>query len=491
MNILDKAIAVFAPGAGLKRASARALLDQYRERDYAAARNGRRNRGWRSRSTSANVEIAGALSSLRDRAREFVRDSWQGQRILDVLVSHAVGTGITVVPNTGSDRADNRFRMLWQDWLGGADAEGVMDFGAMQALAVRSMIEGGESVLRFIDPRLDQAGGLVPLWLQGLEGDQIDSTKDRGLSGDNFRLGVELGDYHRRQALWLHPDHPGDMTLAGAHNSTRVPWNDLCHLYRPLRWGQIRGVSWFSAILLTGKEDQDLIEAAIVQARTQASFAGFLKRQPGGANVLAAKKDEDGEKVTKIAPGTIADIGDSDIVFANPSSQSSFQEIHVAAMQGMAAGAWITYDQLTGDLTRANYSSLKAGRIEFRRLIEQLQWGILAPRMVLPTVRRFRDRALLAGMLPPRRDGYRVDLIMPANEPIDPKKDMEADIMAVRSGRMTPQEFMSAWGVDWRKNIEDVAAFFAATDKANVTLDIDPRRPAQGGPQRVEMEQQP
>lgn len=56
---------------------------------------------------------------------------------------------------------------------------------------------------------------------------------------------------------------------------------------------------------------------------------------------------------------------------------------------------------------------------------------------------------------------------------------------------MTPQEFMSAWGVDWRKNIGDVAAFFAVTDKAGVALDIDPRRPAQGGTQRVEMEQQP
>ena len=96
MNILDRTIALFAPGTGLRRANARAMLDQYHERDYAAARHGRRNRGWRSRSTSANVEIAGALTALRDRSREFVRDSWQGQRILDVLVAHAVGTGITV-----------------------------------------------------------------------------------------------------------------------------------------------------------------------------------------------------------------------------------------------------------------------------------------------------------------------------------------------------------------------------------------------------------
>jgi capsid protein len=68
------------------------------------------------------------------------------------------------------------------------------------------------------------------------------------------------------------------------------------------------------------------------------------------------------QKVTRIEPGMIADIGESDIVFAQPSSQSKFAPAYLAGMQAMAAGAGITYDQLTGDLRQANYSSCAPAR---------------------------------------------------------------------------------------------------------------------------------
>jgi lambda family phage portal protein len=472
MNILDRVIAAVAPETGLRRANARAMLGHYSEgkREYAAAGRGRRNKNWLSQlgSTSANVEVSTALITLRNRARDFVRNSWQGQRILDVLCSHVVGTGIKIVPNSGSDRADNRFRQVIADWEAVADVEGVMDFGAQQALALRSMIEGGDSVVRFIDIDLAEANGTAPFRLAGLEGDQIDARKDISIIGQNCRLGVQFGDQGRRQGLWLYRQHPGELGGINILESDFYPWGDLCHLYRPLRFGQVRGVTWFAPVLLIGKDMQDLVEAAIVQARTQASFAGFLKRAPGATSPFAPKTDEKtGQKITRIEPGTIADIGDSDMVFAQPS----------AGMQAMAAGAGLTYDQLTGDLRQANYSSLRAGKIEFRRLVEQIQWHIMAPRFVAPVGRRLAARAALAGMLPSRRDGYPFDMVMPSIEPIDPEKDLMADILAVRAGRTSPQQFISAWGEDWRKVLADWKAFFAMADKDKVLLDIDPRRP--------------
>lgn len=289
MNLLDKVVSVFSPEAGVKRAAARSMLDQYREREYAAAQHGRRNKAWRARSTSANVEVGGALRALRDRARAFVRDRWAGQRILDVLVSHVVGTGILVVADTGSDRADKAFNSSFEEWQEICDAEGVLNFGAHQALSVRSMVEGGEDVTRFIDLSISEANGTVPFRLLGLEGDCIDSSRDR-IDGSGSRLGVELGDWGRRLGLWLHREHPGDAYASPVGGSSLVEWDDLCHIYRPLRRGQIRGLSWFAPLLLSANEIQDLMEAAIVQARTQASFAGFMKRQPGGWPYLAARR---------------------------------------------------------------------------------------------------------------------------------------------------------------------------------------------------------
>ena len=489
MNILDKFVSVFSPETGVRRAAARTVLDQYRERDYASAQSGRRNRSWRARSTSANVEVGGALSTLRNRARAFVRDKWMGTRILDVLSSHVVGTGILVVADTGSDRADKAFNLAFEEWQERCDVEGVLNFGAHQALAVRSMVEGGDCVTRMIDLQMSEADGTVPFRLQGLEGDSIDTTRDR-LAGGNVRLGVELGEWGKRKGLWLFKDHPGDSYASVVQGSSQVDWGDLCHLYRHLRFGQVRGISWFAPILMTANEIQDLMEAAIVQARTQASFAGFMSRQPGGMSVLGGEKDDKGQKITKIEPGMIVDIGESDITFANPSSQSAFAETYIAGMQAMAAGAGLTYDQMTGDLRQANYSSLRAGKIEFRRLVEQIQWHIVGPRLCMPVARRFADRAVIAGKLPRRKDGYRCRLVTPAVEPIDPKKDLEADILAVRSGRMPPQEFMSSWGNDWRTVVADFKQFFAFADENGIVLDIDPRRPQNGQAPRNDQPQE-
>jgi hypothetical protein len=215
MNALDRLISVFSPQAGLRRAAARASLEGF-ERSYAAGQSGRRNKGWTGRGTSANVEVGQALATLRNRAREFVRDSWAGQRILDVLVSHVVGTGITVVPNTGSDRADSQFRLAYEEWQAQADLEGVLDAPTMQGLALRSMVEGGDSVIRFIDLTSQEADGSVPFRLQGLEGDQIDASRDYGLAGSNTRLGVELGDGVAARACGFGRTIPATWRCTGA-----------------------------------------------------------------------------------------------------------------------------------------------------------------------------------------------------------------------------------------------------------------------------------
>ncbi|NTI92272.1 phage portal protein [Agrobacterium rhizogenes] len=460
------------------------IIDWLARRDYNAAKYGRRNRPIMSRQTSANAEIGKAMGTLRDRSREFVRNSWAGERILDVLTSHVIGTGIMTVPNTGSDRIDNRYRLLREEWEQSSDIEGVLDYGAQLALGFRSMVEGGDSVLRMVPVRIADSPRILPFRLQGLEGDQIDVTRDNllGSPGNTefVRLGVKIGDWGVRQGLYLWKNHPGEMVVGNIDPSALVDWDDLCHLYRPLRLGQLRGISWFAPILLTAKEIQDLMEAAIVQQRTQSSFAGFIKRAPGGQSVLATKKDDRGDRITRVEPGMIQDIGDAEIVFANPSSQSVFGDAYRAGLRAMAAGAGITYDQLTGDLTQANYSSLRAGKIEFRRLVEQIQWQMVVPMVCRKVDRRFLDLAIMSGRLPNRKEGYAVDNIMPAIEPIDPMKDMQADILAVRAGRLSPQEFISAWGRDWRKVVKDFDAFFKFADANNVPLDIDPRRPANG-----------
>lgn len=457
-------------------------------RQYDAALSGPRRQGFGGRPSSANAEIGSALRTLRDRARSMVRNTAHGHAIVDVMVRHVVGTGITPVWNTGSDRLDSRVRLLWEEWTGRSDVEGELDFYAQQALWVRSMVEGGEALARLVDqPYAEDTR--TPLRLQLLEGDHIDGSRDGTVAGERTRLGIALGAWSQRLAYWLFETHPGEQTAswtAAGYTAHRVPRDQIVHLYRPLRIGQLRGVTWLAPVLMSAKDLAELMQNTLVKTGVEAAFAGFIIDNGGGPVNLGAAvqaSEADGEQEMMPEPGMLMRLRGQDIKFAEPKTSTQFEAVAIATLQAMAAGTGHTYDQLTGDLRQANYSSLRAGKIEHRRLVEQVQWHDVIPRLDRIAA-RFVDRCLLAGSLQARGDGYPRDWVPPANEPIDPLKDLEADIAAVRAGRMSPQEFITQWGRDWKKVVTDTAAFWSFADQNGVPLDIDPRRPANGGAAR-------
>lgn len=473
-NFLDRAIGWISPKAGVDRAFNREIL-----RAYDGAAVGRRPTGFGKVGGSANAGIGLDLGRLRDRARAMVRNTGHGFAMCDVLVRNIVGTGIRPVWNTGSDRLDNQVKALWEEFETRADVEGEAHIYAQQELAVRSMVEGGETIIKFVDVR-QSVDPRTPLRLQVLEGDLIDSGRDGTVEGYRSRLGVALGDFDFRLGYFLFPEHPGERI--SLKPSAFVPRGQVRHLFRPLRPGQVRGVPWFAPVLLSAKDYADLLQFVIVKHQVAASFAGYVTNTAGMPTALPATADATtGDKVMMPEPGTLYQLKPGqDIKFPTLSDGGQFDGVGTAVLRAMAAGVGLTYDQATGDLRQANYSSLRAGKIEHRRFVEQVQFNCIIPRFCDPVADRFIDRCIIAGSLRTRADGYSRDWIPPANEPIDPAKDLSADIDAVRAGRMTPQEFIAAWGNDWRKVIADSKAFWEAADRAKLSLDIDPRKPKAG-----------
>lgn len=485
MSLALKALAWVSPRMAVERARALGTLGALdtSRRAYDGARAGRRGASFTAGATSANVEIGSALARLRDRSRDLVRNTSAGARIIDIHTGHLIGTGINAVPDNGSDKIDKPLKEMWEEWCADSDIERVHCFGGQQAMAVRSMLEGGDCVVRKIKLRRD-SGLRIPLKLQVLEGDFLDAARDQGVfEGRMSRLGVALGKFDRREGYWLHTQHPGDFTFHGApYASQMVDFEDAIHLYRPLRAGQIRGVPVLAPVLMNARDLADVVDAMVVKQRVEACFSGFVTKKDDGAVTVNPKTGE--PRIDQLRPGMLTYLEQGETVtFGQPSGQGQFEPVWITTMMGMAAGAGLTYDQVTGDLRQANYSSLNAGDIHRRRLCEQTQTHILVPQLMRRTTGWFIDAAIMAGALKPRKAGYRWDYILPAVEPIDPRKALEADILAVRAGRMTPQEFISSWGQDWRKVIADTTAFFQMLDQqpGGLVLDIDPRRVSQIG----------
>lgn len=483
-----RALAWVAPRAAVRRAQALGVVTE--ERSYDGARVGRRGESFTAGAGSANVEIGAALARLRNRSRDLVRNTSEGARAIEVRTTNTIGTGITVVPDNGSDRVDNLVRDLWDEWCASADVEGVNTFGGLQRLGWMSALEGGDALVRRITPR-NRAGMRVPLKLKLLEGDFIDTARDLGVfDGSNTRLGVALGEEDERLGYWIHGQHPGDFNFYGApFVSKLVPRSEVIHLFRPQRAGQVRGVPLLAPVLMNARDRADLMDAVLIKAKTEACFSAFVEstgsEQASLGQVVNDKSSGPVRRMLeRIAPGMINYLAPGEkVTFAEPKGSGQFSEVYLAAAMAFAAGCGITYDELTGDLRQANYSSLRAGKMIGRRLASMDQEHVVVPQLVRPVTNWFIDAAIIAGSLKPRKGGYRFDFIMPAVDPIDPRKDLEADILAVRAMRMTPQEFIASWGQDWRKVVKDFGTFFETLDQAPAGLvtDIDPRRTSQLG----------
>lgn len=475
MSAFLKALAWVAPRAAVARAHAFAALNA--QRSYDGAMSGRRGASFKAGNVSANGALGPALHRLRERSSDLVRNTPHGARVLDVLCAHAIGTGITV---TWKNR---RAQELWDDWCRTADIEGERDFNGTQFVALRSMLERGDSGVRLVPRKID-SGRAVPLALQVVEGDQIATERDGMIDGQYSRLGVALGEWNERKGYWLYSEHPSDNMLGSTGIPQFVPRSDFCHLYRPLRAGQVRGVPVLAPVIMPARDFADVVDAMVVKLRMEACYGLIVNAADPVKNLADAKTREDssGRKIEGMAPGMIYRAGLGETVTAfSPSSNGQFDSVALSVLMGIASGAGVTYDQLTGDLRRANYTQSKVGRIEFNRLIEQLQWLVIVPMLMSRVTDRFIETAIMAGKLRALKAGYQRNYVMPAVPPIDPLKDLKADILAVRSGRMSPQEFIGAWGRDWRKVAEESKEFWSEVDKNGAVLDIDGRKVNQSG----------
>mgnify|MGYP001405740098 FL=1 len=466
---------------------------------HEAAGRGRRSLAWMPGNPGAVAAMLATHTDLRIKSRDLVRRNAWAQAALDAFVANAVGTGIKPQSLSGDERFKADVQALWRDWTEEADAAGQTDFYGLQALACRSMLEGGECLIR-LRPRRVEDGLAVPLQLQLLESEHLPIHLNTDLpSGNAVRSGIEFDALGRRVAYHLYRSHPEDGRLApmsgqGGMETVRVDAREVIHLYRVLRPGQIRGEPWLSRALVKLNELDQYDDAELVRKKTAAMFAGFVTRQnPEDSLMGEGAANGDGIALAGLEPGTlqILEPGE-DIKFSDPADVgSSYSEFLRTQFRAVAAAIGITYEQLTGDLTGVNYSSIRAGLLEFRRRCEMVQHGVLVHQMCRPVWAAWMKQAVLAGALeapgfarggPARRRQYlQVKWIPQGWQWVDPEKEFKAMLLAIRAGLMSRSEAISANGYDAEDVDREIAADNQRADDLGLILDSDPRYTSKDG----------
>jgi lambda family phage portal protein len=452
---------------------------------------------------SADQELRGDLTALRGNSRNHCRNDPYGRRFVNEVALNTVGPGgirMQSQVRTGDDAAD----LAWNAeveaaWLGWAEdkvtADGRMDWWQLLTHVATTEPQDGEILIRMLPGFADNPYGFA---LQVIDPDQLDHTLNRPAAFNSagqriqnaIRMGVEVNEWGKPVAYWIHPTHPTDRQQYGVQrfDPVRVPAHLMIHDYLSVRVGQTRGVPWLAPVLRRGRLRDSFEEAAVVNARIGASKIGLLQEEPSA--VLDPNDDEDEEEAGGGAPpfsmdpepGTweILPVGVKPVENGwNPLYPNGEYEPFVRASLGAeAAGMLISYMTLTGDLKQTSFSS---GRIGL--LSERDMWRVAHRRKIAnicrPVMRAWAPWARTSGML-------RVpEAVFPADRPpvrwqgrgwqwVDPKNDVTAQSAAVDNIMGSRTLSLGEQGIDF----EDVAQDIAREEAIMERLKIKPRSPA-------------
>lgn len=452
-TLIDRVVGWFDPQAGLRRHHARQLLT----RAYEAASPLSGGKPKRS-GASANADHSADAATLRANARALKQNVPIIRAGLEARAAAMIGTGI--VTKFEGPYADT-LQTLWARWLRECDADGLRDLYGIQSGAFEAMDCDGEVLVR-LRPRLPTDGLAVPLQLQLLEIDWLDSLRNEARGPNTIVNGKEYDPIGRLVAYWLYPQHPGEIgrfRASARGMSSPVPADQIIHLFHPDRPGAGRGITRLAPIIAKVKdlallEDAELARKnlesrlsviasgevdSLVQQDASSSTPGDLGSLPGGGIVRVPP----GLNLTTVAPNAV------------PGFEGYCKWI---VHQVCAGGGW-TYEQATGDVSEANFSSARVSLQNQRREIDRIRWITLIPQLIDGICAAFVRTAVLAGKVP--RNAVAVTTYThtpPKWEYVNPKDEVDTVLAEIAGGLNSISGAIRARGDDPEKIFDELEA---------------------------------
>jgi lambda family phage portal protein len=500
-----RALASVNPQAAKRRLASR-IQFEHMARGYAAAKPKMSGNAVRATNATANREIQRDMARVRNEARRLVRDNPHAASAVSKSAAHLVGTGIFArakAPTVFDGRVlspDERARVqaicndAFARFADNCDPIMGGDWYGLQSLAARAFRESGECLVRW-SPR----GNLPSQIAEVLEGDYIDSQVSSGMGsrytviekGNTAVSGIEFAPDKGRAAYHMFETHPGDVHLH-LLEAKRIPADLIDHVYQPLRPGQVRGMSAFAPVAIKLGLLGDLSEYGATAAVMQSLVGMVIKVEDSGTHdsqpLGAETKDEDNQRQADLKPGFVwtGKPGESIEAFTPGGlgvqlvSQMEFE------LTALAAGLDMPRHVLTGDVEKANYSSLRASKLDYDAMLAVWQWLVLIPRMIRPAWRR---QMQVAALMIESTDSRLAAIVAqceavytpPLSPNVDPLKDVTAQIAEIRSGLTSYSDALGGRGTTLEDQIAEIKRANDALDQAGIILDTDPRRTGGGG----------
>lgn len=455
-NVLDRVVGWVSPQAGIARHFARKRL----ERAYEAASP---RDPWRPRraGASANADHQADAKTLRNKARALVQNVPYCTAALGGLVSATIGTGI--VPRaTGVDK--DILNALFALWVKVCDADGRFDYYGLQAAAYEAMEQDGEVLIRLRTRRASD-GLPVPLQLQLLEIDWLDSDRMGTYNGNEIVNGIEYDALGAVAAYYLWDQHPGDTTLMRGRKaqSSRVPATSIIHLCSPKRPGQGRGFSRFAPVIARVRDLQLYEDAELarknLETRLSVLASGDMSQMdnPASHGDGGAGQGQGARDLGELGGGGIVGMpAGMNFTVVEPKAAPGYVDYVKYQLHLIAAGLGVPYEMLTGDMKEVNFSSARVRLLDFRRAVQQVQWLVMIPKFLERVHQAFVEAAFLAGKV--RTRDMKVDFSPPKWDYVNPEQDVKADLAEIGAGLSSISEKLRQRGYDPDVVFDELAA---------------------------------
>jgi lambda family phage portal protein len=485
-DVLDRAIAPFAPSWAARRVADRAAFevntlarDAVRKIDAGA--NDRRTEGWSRRPTSADGENQRYRIRTAAAAHDLVANNKNAAAGIRQLVAASWGDGIQPQFDHPVKLIRERAQADWDRWAEGK-VDGQSDWYGHGKVAVREMFVGGEALTVWLPDDMGPDGFVV-----GMESAHLDASKSVRLqNGNKVVQGVEFAGALRAN-YWLFEEHPHDpMAGAGKLQSKPVAAMHVDHLYERLRFGQTRGLSILGPVALTLHDIGQIEDAVRMRERLQACI-GLIITPEAGQESSALKLGETAAAKTigapgqeTIRPGMISRTAAGETVTTLNPTPSQTTVDYVRQQLASVSATLAPYHLMTGDVSKATYTALRAAMNGFYSTVGDWQQNDIIPHQSRPAAqRRLRRLAMASG------DRRYLDCTMtyalPRRHIVDPIKDLMGEILELRAGLKDMTKALAERGIRTDRHIATLQQMNKMLDDAGLILDIDSRYVSKAG----------
>ena len=384
---------------------------------------------------------------LRQKARQLVQDNPLATRAKAIYPAY-VGPIRPFVHNSSKskrhaliqDKLDEFFKSV------NCDIQGLSSLSDIQSRMIGSMVEDGESFIERVWVSDWKEKNLpVPIQFRMIGPESISMETDRK---HKKYFGFEVDKYGRRTYVHMLSDK----------GTYKASFSDIAHLFKVQAVNQLRGISWFTPLVIRLKDVDQYQDATTVMMKMASMYVGSWEDTGSGYELGRDFSDHEIDQVieslmSKVTPGTILPpVPRRRLTFNNPPQSGNFRENNQEFIRAISTGLNVPAVLLTNDYSESNRASMRVNFSDFERhiLIEQNRWITQVGNKLI-----WWFKEALNSISIPTAD-IKIGWILPRKIQVEPDKEMSAMMVEIGAGLKSPFEAMRELGREPEEVLDEI-----------------------------------